>query len=640
MNQLTLNTIALRRTQLLVTDCAIERSDLSSQPPIVTAKPVLGNILKLELGTLGFRLTNPEVFQTIARADFDRAIESLKAMRGGDVPYVPLFLGFPNDVPNDYLYLARRLIGYFGLNTFDLRTFGADPVTQFQVADLWDEAVKAQAQRLADTHTEWLDLTLGTETDAQLALTQWALSLVYSHTPVKEGLWEDLLTVLSTLNLHPDLSRVVVKETLARLAAQDWQRWGKLTVKTPTDILRLFAYLQGQDVSLATPIKLTGLKLSKPQRRAVVQFLNGVSALEEDLLRYKGLWVKLSGWLHPGDFAKAYPKVAAAFDHLRNDRVQSFESQVAQADARGKVTLLQQRPALLLRQLAHLLKDVEPTDLETALRSLGGDPDRLPLPLLLTAFKGVQYRGQRLVINKAGKPYTIGERNDLTDTGGVLKALDQLILDKLKGTQDWSTVWLDPALHKLVLPLQARKQSDGLLNLGRGSRVPVPTDGLRLFVYWQDAGTDLDLSVLTLDQNFSITGHVAFNQYGSDPAIRHSGDIQSAPFGAAEFVDLRLDSVQDAYLLVSVLKFRGKPFPHLQACYAGWQHRQDFTQRLTPNHFSVAWRGRIALSYSGSYEFRYEFEAHVESTAFEGIELPQAHGSRMPRHCLRRLSRM
>lgn len=52
-------------------------------------------------------------------------------------------------------------------------------------------------------------------------------------------------------------------------------------------------------------------------------------------------------------------------------------------------------------------------------------------------------------------------------------------------------------------------------------------------------------------------------------------------------------------------------------------HRIRFTQRSTPNCFSVDWRGRIALSYSGSYEFRYEFEAHVESTEFEGIELPK-----------------
>lgn len=52
------------------------------------------------------------------------------------------------------------------------------------------------------------------------------------------------------------------------------------------------------------------------------------------------------------------------------------------------------------------------------------------------------------------------------------------------------------------------------------------------------------------------------------------------------------------------------------------EHRIRFIQRSTPNSFSVDWRGRIALSYSGSYEFRYEFEAHVESTNFEGIQLP------------------
>lgn len=52
-------------------------------------------------------------------------------------------------------------------------------------------------------------------------------------------------------------------------------------------------------------------------------------------------------------------------------------------------------------------------------------------------------------------------------------------------------------------------------------------------------------------------------------------------------------------------------------------HRIRFTQRSTPNDFSVDWCGRIALSYSGSYQFQYEFEAYVESTGFEGIELPK-----------------
>jgi hypothetical protein len=52
-------------------------------------------------------------------------------------------------------------------------------------------------------------------------------------------------------------------------------------------------------------------------------------------------------------------------------------------------------------------------------------------------------------------------------------------------------------------------------------------------------------------------------------------------------------------------------------------HRIRFTQKSTSNQFAIDWRGRIALSYSGIYEFQHEFEAHVEAVEFEGIELPQ-----------------
>jgi len=69
---------------------------------------------------------------------------------------------------------------------------------------------------------------------------------------------------------------------------------------------------------------------------------------------------------------------------------------------------------------------------------------------------------------------------------------------------------------------------------------------------------------------------------------------------------------------------RPRPFDiYLLGHDSAADHRIRFTQRSPANHFSIDWRGRIALSYIGSYEFRYEFEAHVESTEFKGIELPK-----------------
>jgi hypothetical protein len=556
-----LNTIALRRLRCWI--------DNSSQPDIFQSK-----VLGFELGQLGFKITNIDRFTSITRSEFEAALNTLTEMRGGDVEYVPLFTRFPDDLPNDGEYLIRRILGFFGLNTFvDSSRFGADPVTQMQREDLWQAAVTAQARRLDDTHTEWISLTIIDRDEAVQKLSQWVADLVYGATPIKEALWDDIVVVLDLLKIEVDIDRIQIKETLARLAADRWQKWSKIAVKTPTDLLRMFAFIQVQDVSLAKPVDLKGLKFSKPQRREIIGFLNKCPALAEDLLRYQKLWISISKWLHPGDFVKQFPLVAKVFDDLRNDRIKSFESSVINSPIPERIAQLLTRPSILLRKVTWLLKECSPEMVADAILSLKDKVTTLPLPLLITAYHAIAYNRDRLVINKQGKPHTLKQRESLGDVSTVLAALDTLILTKLEGTKDWETVWIDPALYTLVLPLQARKQSDGLLNLARGSRIS--TEVLRLFIYWQQNTdtTDLDLSAIELDMNFQSVGHIGWSNYGSDENIAHSGDIQSAPLGAAEFIDLRLAALEDGYILPSILHFSGEQFSDLKACYAGWMNR-------------------------------------------------------------------
>lgn len=534
-------------------------------------------VLGLEVGQLGFRFENLDEFTSMTREEFETALSVLTEMRGGNVNYVPLFSRFPDDLPNDHEYLIRRILGFFGFNTFgDLSRFGVDPVTQMQREDLWQIAAEAQTKRLIDTKIEWISLTLINPTEAERKLIRWVSDLIYGSTPVKEALWEDIFTVIDRLNIDLDTEKIRIKETLARLAADRWQKWNRIILKTPTDLLRMLAFIQGQDVSLASSIDLQGLKLSKPQRREIIRFLNGCPALAEDLLRYKKLWISLSKWLHPGDFIKPFPAVAKAFDDLRNDRIKSFESRVINSPLDERVEKLLERPSLFLRKLTWLLKDWPPEILADSLLTLQDRLDILPLPLLATVYHAVGYEGERLVINKKGKPYTLEKRRSLGDVSPVLEAIDTLILTKLRGSKDWDKVWIDPAIDKLVLPLQARKQSDGLLNLARGSRIALSTETVRLFVYWQESAkrTDLDLSALKLNSDFQFAGHVGWNYYGSGKDIAHSGDIQSAPLGAAEFIDLRIASLKDSYILPSIIRYTGERFSELKTCYAGWMNRQ------------------------------------------------------------------
>ncbi len=542
------------------------------------ADSLQAKVLDLELGQLGFKLLPSDEFTAITKDTFDTAIDLLREMRGGNVDYIPLFTNFPDELPNDRDYLVRRILGFFGLDTFSASSkFGADPITQMQNEALWDAAVVVQCQRLEDSNVEWIMLTLVSESEAQERLIQWVSDLIYGLTPIKEALWEDIFAILDQIKVDLKFDTIQVKETLARLAANAWQTHGKIIVRTPTDLLRMLAFSLEQDVSLAKPIVLKGLKLSKPQRREIVSFLNDCPALGEDLLRYKKLWISISKWLHPGDFVKSFPLVAKTFDDLRNNRIKSFDSLMINSNTDDRLRMLLARPSMLLRKLTWLLKEYPPEVLGQAILQLEDHVETVPIPLLVTVYHAVKYEGDRLIINKKGKPRAIGKRNSLGDLSIVLGAIDRLILKKLSGTKSWESVWIDPAIDKLVLPLQARKQSDGLLNLARGSRIAIDAQIIRLFVYWheQDNYTDLDLSIIKLNEEFQFVGHVGWNSYGGGQDLAHSGDIQSAPLGASEFIDIKCSALTDRYILPSILRYAGDEFSALKACYAGWMNRTN-----------------------------------------------------------------
>lgn len=51
-------------------------------------------------------------------------------------------------------------------------------------------------------------------------------------------------------------------------------------------------------------------------------------------------------------------------------------------------------------------------------------------------------------------------------------------------------------------------------------------------------------------------------------------------------------------------------------------HRIRFPVRRGPSRFDVEWTGRVALTYVGDDEFRYEFRAQVSAVDFTGFTLP------------------
>ncbi|MBR8827749.1 MAG: TerD family protein [Gomphosphaeria aponina SAG 52.96 = DSM 107014] len=576
----------------MLNQIALKRLNLIAYNGKINKKSLLGATINAEIGQLGFRIKNYQEIDNISSESLNIIMHTLKEMRGANVNYVPLFSKFPDEIPNQWFYLIKRLFSFFNLYEFseaEKEKFGADPTTQYQSLELYEEALAKQKEKIGDTHIEWIELTALPIELVKLRLVEWVLALIYGQTPIQETLWDDILYCLNELSIPFDCNKVTIKETLVRLVAKSWKKANSLQgIKTPTDLIRLFAYLTAQDVSLAEDIFLKGLKYSKPQRREIIQFLENCSNLEEDLLRYQGLWKKILKGLHPGDYKDKFPKVVKAYDRLINGEILSFEGKLEKAQGNAKLALLKQRPSMLIRKLSNLIGVVSTDSLVSTLQELNAED--LPLPLLMQAFFALNYKGKRLIINKQGKFYNVLETTlylqalDNSKSPPLLpinKALDNLIIQKLANLWDLNTkVWIDLRLFSYILPLQARKQSEGLLNLARGTRIKLGNQKvLRSFVYWkqQEKRTDYDLALMKLDDNFNYAGRVSWSSYSSEGDIIFSGDIQSAELGACEFLDIKLDAVKQTnpYLVVSVLVFAGENFEQVTACYSGWMMRDN-----------------------------------------------------------------
>jgi hypothetical protein len=615
-----LSTIALRRLHLLT--LAPSQADPKSKLTFLS-----------ELASLGYLVENPEDYNDSLLYDYANSVQVLRAMRGGDTQYVPLFQGFPDKVPPDNEYFVHRMIGFlvnhcleFPKGTrlsngvvvpewlFELEQFGADPISQLQDPQLWEAGAARQKSRSADTHVEWVSLRLADYAEVEEKALRFLLDNLYARSSIQETLRQDLEWLLDHFSASQvDASRVVFRETRTHLLKYYWQRarWSEVAglAETPTDYLRMFAALQGGDVSLAEKIKFP--RLTRPQRRVVLSGLERAPQLEEDLRRYPGLWLAVARGLHPGEWAHHYPKTAAAFQLLRNGKLRSMNSEIEMAfqsgQSLGVLPSLQKRPAILARRLQQLLL-ANPQQSDSVLTAFTEVANQVPLKNLLILRGYFRYQDQspyRTIINKKGKIRVCPRPSQLLESSlrkRLVEVLEQAALAQVAQKPSWSgrRCWIDPQLYNYTVPLQMRKASEGMLTLGRGTRLPL--DGgkvLRLFVYWreQQGRTDLDLSLIQFDENLRYAGHVSYTQLQGEGVV-HSGDIQSAPQGAAEFVDVDLSTLLSAkscrYIAPQIFRYCGDFFANMQ-CHAGWMMRdkvdanyQTFDIKTVQNKFDLA----------------------------------------------------
>lgn len=635
-----------------------------------------------ELAGLGYEVLDHEKFEDGILGQYSEILSVLKEMRGGDVEYVPLFQGFPDQVPDQHEYFCKRIIGYIGnmaesfvaVNAegkgylvegqpifqegrkldngfripawlFELEEFGADPISQFQDESLYEKGKQRQKNRKKDTHVQWIQLRLVDKEEAERQLKQYLSQILYAKSSIKEELKKEIAFLLDYVGIaHIEEAKVVFKETKAYLMNYLWEKADYETlapyIQTPTDLLRLFAANMNCDISLAEAILFP--PFSRKERRFVLEMIEKHHAPVEDMVKYKRLWVNIGTYLHPGEYAKKYPKAFTAFDQLRNGTVITFNSMVEalveEKNIRVLVELLKKRPGVFGRRLHEVLTIASEQEYDIVLAGFQEIAPQLALKNLLVLeayFRTIGKLAYRTIINKKGRirvMYNDPRRVPASILVAAREKIELAIKENIyAGKASWTgkKVWIDKALTRYTVPLQQRKASDGLMTLGRGSNIPlVEGKVLRLFVYWKEKGrtTDLDLSVIQYDEEMNYVGHVSYTNLQSGGII-HSGDLQSAPHGAAEFVDIDLEifckkiknpkrhglhpvknwrkkkkhqkSVR--YIATQIYKYSGSSFPDLD-CYAGWMIRdrvdnsyQSFDIQTVQNKFDVNGRGSYAI---------------------------------------------
>ena len=587
--------------------------------------------LNMEAATFGYTLS-PTAGLALSALD-DAAFHStrlsiitgLASVTGSEENFNVLFAQFPYSTPDQKRYLVervrgnlrrtggfdgyvsdtgRRLVPHVVFNSggtvllsdgsaFNTADFGVDPVTQFALPGVRaDENVRAGHARLAplkvleaasaDMATAWVDgyFLRGSSLSAQ-----------------EREFIEEVRDIV-----HPSKPERVFRETLPIVHSfhvKD-RDYIQSLVSSATDVLRIAVFLSDPkaDLSLAEPTKF---HLSTSARKELLRLLDGMVAPEEDMLRRRERWLRLGERLNPGTAAnrQRYPVAASAFDMLRGDprAIPSFNrtfeagmtASATEDDRKKAFAAVVSRPGEAIRRMEWMLRrtgeDALPFIEQVVQRAAPRMMAKLSVYLdkriedtaagvnaSTRAFpiKGTSNRFKVIADNRSALPVELLK--------SVQESIEREMTARLSALPPLGRVYVDPELAHRVVPVNRRGDSSASTRLDMGSAYPMDeAPVLRLFAWWK-GDFDLDLSVNIYDKDWDLLQSIGFyNSHDMQRTIVHSGDIQNAPEGAAEFVDI--DKVQlvnkyptARYAVMSVISYRGDKFDTFPA-FCGFMGR-------------------------------------------------------------------
>lgn len=606
MNRSLLADLLLRRRRILLVEP--DTADQRNQA-----------IFLAHLFQMGYTVENPDNYSDSLLKKHHTLMEQLKELKGGQVTHVPLYAKFPEEVPEPDEYFLKRLMGYVlkysrwevpgeKLSTgftvpkwlFDLELFGADPISQRQELGLFLKQKFQQLTRRKESARKPTVLRLLPHSQAKEELETWLRWCLCSKTSFPDFYREEILLALK---LFPDFSlqsqEVSFREHRATYMAHLWdrKRWEELAefCQVPSDILRLLVQLEQGDVSLAEVV--TFPKLKRRHRRRVLALLDKMGegpVVEDQLMKYRGLWLALERSLHSGEFQSLFPSACSLLRRLQAGTLKRRFTGLERALAGGQrddiLRELESLPGgVTLRRFCHALaagsegQDSEMLDLLLPKLGKAALKDQFVLKAVLQRDATAK---EAMILTKRGctqvvprEPARLHPELRQKSIDSVGKLIGETVRAKF-GVESWldKAVYVDPELRHWPVPTSLRSASDALTVMGRGTKLKLGSQkAIRMFVYWKQhfRTTDLDLSAVAFNDVFQCTGHVSWTNL-KESGMVHSGDLQSAPFGAAEFIDAEISTLAKQghrYLGMLVYRYCGEFFSDME-CFCGWMMRE------------------------------------------------------------------
>lgn len=510
---------------------------------------------------------------------YEELVVILKGMVGANVEYHPMYPNFPHSVmkKTEATLFLNAIVHYWSKGTL------------FPVEE------KEERLPLFDT-TKVTMIKPGTLSDIEDIFK----NLCASKTSISRVDKDDLEYIMKNFQVTLP-SEIPLKENVALI--------GKICLelktpahelysyfKTATDVLRLATALSDGDLSLSTPVKYKSF--SRYERRVLLDLLEHCGNIEEDMLRYKGQWIRVGERLHPGEY-KQFEKVQITFHKLRNEvKIETFNSNVEKVLKEKEyvkaIELLKKRPGEFARRLDMLLRNVDHKNV--VINTFKDIANQVSIPVLFQVRQHFMERDKevRVFFPKGNLARSYALDNDATPIDekycqAVVQICETALVDCFKEREYMGKVYLSEEYKKYAIPFSQRSASKTLRTITRGSRLSCEenTNVIRGFIWWtneeDDDPIDMDLSAVILNEAWEKLEHISYTHLCSKEFHSvHSGDITNGgPVdgdGVSEFLDIDINAVLERggrYVVFQVYNYSMEDFSSMSHAMFGWMERED-----------------------------------------------------------------